>query len=642
MLTCPCYIYPVAPVLAQHFKVKEEGGQFKLNIGDSYGSLQELIRNLQTRSDGFQGIQFKTPAPKDGESAPVEAVTDSTYGVLEAVNSNPYGPMDTAAAQGTVTANPPGTKEVSVWKNGGSLGMSIAGRTADPNDKRVGNWISKVKPDSPAIGLFAAPVRIFSIDGIDVSAVDKFACVDVLKGTGDTVKFVISADADHAGYALFDKGAGKIAKGGAAHQPKASIAPGTKQVKIDKNGGSLGMALAGNTGNPGDNRVGIWISKIKPGSPATGKIAPQTRVFAVDGQDMTNATKPQCVDVLTAAGAVVAFTVAAQPDPAGFAPFAKAAKPVSNPNTQEVTINKGTGSLGLSLLGPKTAEDAAVGIWIARVKPGSASESVVQPQCRIFSIDGKDVTAASKSTAIAYMKGTGAMVKLVISAPDEAGFLAFKATYEAPGSPVRPKKVVSKTVPRQAASMLSKLEKEGPAATMVPSIEVNERVTVPGEIPYDPRKKGRIQTIFNVDEQNKSLWVKICQVRGLQLGNAARYAKDASLHVRLFLLPSDDTTKLETALLHNGIPQKRDGYRQWTVPCSVNPGFEVEEVRQFLRWCDVPCRAEYVPVCLCARVQGNGCKNMFRVTWRAGAWTLVHNVPIIPVARFTVAVVAVC
>ena len=118
-------------------------------------------------------------------------------------------------------------------------------------------------------------------------------------------------------------------------------APGTKQVKINKNGGSLGMALAGNTGNPGDNRVGVWISKIKPGSPATGKIAPQTRIFAVDGQDMTNATKPQCVDVLKAAGAVVTFTVAAQPDPAGFAPFAK-----GGGAPQKATAPSGTGGGG--------------------------------------------------------------------------------------------------------------------------------------------------------------------------------------------------------------------------------------------------------------------------------------------------------
>ena len=83
-------------------------------------------------------------------------------------------------------------------------------------------------------------------------------------------------------------------------------------VKINKGGAKLGMSLCGPK-DTGDPRVGIFVTKVKDDSPATGLLQAQTRIYAVNGNDCTTATKAECTPTPLAAMPLVTMPLYAKP-----------------------------------------------------------------------------------------------------------------------------------------------------------------------------------------------------------------------------------------------------------------------------------------------------------------------------------------
>jgi hypothetical protein len=90
--------------------------------------------------------------------------------------------------------------------------------------------------------------------------------------------------------------------------PRVYDAPSKLDVVLDKSKGKIGMSVVEIEGG------GVEISKISPGSVAhlTGQLNVGMRIFAVNGEDATAWTKPQCVDRVKRAEKLV-LTVEAPP-----------------------------------------------------------------------------------------------------------------------------------------------------------------------------------------------------------------------------------------------------------------------------------------------------------------------------------------
>ena len=99
-------------------------------------------------------------------------------------------------------------------------------------------------------------------------------------------------------------------------------------MAIHRGKGKLGITLVGPV-DAADTRVGIFVTKVAPESPAKGIIRAKSRVYMVDGHDVTGTTKSECVKCINAAGETVSFVVSTVPDAHGYSQF-KASRPVSH------------------------------------------------------------------------------------------------------------------------------------------------------------------------------------------------------------------------------------------------------------------------------------------------------------------------
>jgi hypothetical protein len=107
----------------------------------------------------------------------------------------------------------------------------------------------------------------------------------------------------------------------------------------------------------------------------------------------------------------------------------------------------------------------------------------------------------------------------------------------------------------------------------------------PPNAPPDVPHIGRINTIFNVDRTTKTLWVKVNELKGLPTVFAGGLA---TIHVRVYVLPSTDKDDVVGALFARGIPTHGTAYKRWTVGYSVASNISVEEVRALCNFFPVP------------------------------------------------------
>ena len=63
------------------------------------------------------------------------------------------------------------------------------------------------------------------------------------------------------------------------------------------------------------------ITKVKEDSPARGTIPVHSRIYSIDGNDVTHSTKAQCIEHIKQIGPLVKFTISAEPDEIGIIAF---------------------------------------------------------------------------------------------------------------------------------------------------------------------------------------------------------------------------------------------------------------------------------------------------------------------------------
>ena len=104
-----------------------------------------------------------------------------------------------------LAARPPANQAKTVEVNkgsGGKLKISLAGPDTAA-DQRRGIFIRKMADDSPAKGHLVPFMRVFAIDGQDMSASSRAEAVDCLKRSGAVVTFVVSSEPDNDGFGQF-------------------------------------------------------------------------------------------------------------------------------------------------------------------------------------------------------------------------------------------------------------------------------------------------------------------------------------------------------------------------------------------------------------------------------------------------------
>ena len=132
-------------------------------------------------------------------------------------------------------------------------------------------FVTKVKDDSPAAGIVLPLVRVYSINGTDVTDKLKNDAVALIKAGGQALTFCISDGPDNVGYKAFaDGGAAPavqvdnapafaaVMDGGdldnasafaalmdGGNPPSTTPGPGRIEVTVNTGGGKLGMSIAG-------------------------------------------------------------------------------------------------------------------------------------------------------------------------------------------------------------------------------------------------------------------------------------------------------------------------------------------------------------------------------------------------------------
>ena len=99
------------------------------------------------------------------------------------------------------------------------------------------------------------------------------------------------------------------------------------------------------------------------------------------------------------------------------------------PGQTSVTINKNGGPMGMTLTAGGGGDDLREGVFVTKVKPGSAAEAAgLQLKMRVYAIDGFDAEQMTKKEVTGVLKATGEVVTVKVSVgPDAEGFAAFEA-----------------------------------------------------------------------------------------------------------------------------------------------------------------------------------------------------------------------
>ena len=278
--------------------------------------------------------------------------------------------------------------------------------------------MTKVRDESPCKGVIPAFSRIFAIDGNDISTKSKKDAVEVMKTVGAVVKIIISATPDEAGYKAFEAGS-------------ATGQSNTKEVVINKGANKLGVSLAGPSG-AGDTRVGIFVTKVRDESPCKGVIPAFSRIFAIDGNDISTKSKKDAVEVMKTVGAVVKITISATPDEAGYKAFEAASQGAPAPQTAEVptyanvtppSAASASEMHTVTIAADQIAASGKVGLKIINeaganyIKSVSGAAKVTKKFAKgwkLISVNGVDVTTSGRKPCVAALKSEGPIEVVVL------------------------------------------------------------------------------------------------------------------------------------------------------------------------------------------------------------------------------------
>ena len=108
----------------------------------------------------------------------------------------------------------------------------------------------------------------------------------------------------------------KFASANIGHQ-----ASGIIEVTVSLSGTEpLGLTIVGPV-DAADARVGIFVTKVAPNSPAKGIIRARSRLYKIDGQDLNGTTRDACAELINAASETVTFVMSEEPDIQGYNEF---------------------------------------------------------------------------------------------------------------------------------------------------------------------------------------------------------------------------------------------------------------------------------------------------------------------------------
>ena len=160
-------------------------------------------------------------------------------------------------------------------------------------------------------------------------------------------------------------------------EPEPEPSNGVVVAVIDRGDGGLGLTLSGPTGELGDERVGIFVTKVKESSPCKGVVRAKSRIYSIDGVDVTSALKSVATNLIKAAGSVVKLVTSDGPDVDGYAAF-KAAKGGAG----------GEGGAAAAAAASATEQaPAGAGTGTAAV-PSSSQEAVAKPDGGVGGVGG--------------------------------------------------------------------------------------------------------------------------------------------------------------------------------------------------------------------------------------------------------------
>eukprot|EP00039_Didymoeca_costata_P008827 m.117307 g.117307 ORF g.117307 m.117307 type:complete len:2031 (-) comp14246_c0_seq3:549-6641(-) len=324
--------------------------------------------------------------------------------------------------QATPTKPKLATRVVTINKNGGPLGMTICGKRTE-EDNREGVYIQKVKEGGPSIGIVEVAMRIMNINGKDMRFALKSEAVSALKASSDVVTMEVT-DPDPEGFSQYD-GSKPAVQSPTVYG--STSGPKLLDVKIDKGSAKLGIVISGPKGD--EPRDGIFISKIADASPAKGLVKEMQRIYGVNGEDVTLATKLECASAIRKAGDTVILKVSENPINKA-SPGAADSTPSQDLSSISVTIFKNGPSYGLSLVGPSDVNDQRQGIYISKIKKDGPAHGLVKKKQRILSVNGTDTTNVPKQEVLKLFKGTTSLKLEVSVDQDEAGFSQYAKSDE--------------------------------------------------------------------------------------------------------------------------------------------------------------------------------------------------------------------
>eukprot|EP00039_Didymoeca_costata_P015262 m.256355 g.256355 ORF g.256355 m.256355 type:complete len:1105 (+) comp16186_c0_seq23:215-3529(+) len=215
-------------------------------------------------------------------------------------------------------------------KKEGGFGMVLEGPRAD-YDLRTGIFVSKIHPDSPAAEAYPdldVGMRVLAVNGQEVSHLMRFQAVALVKKSGATVALECARDEQGKIEATRLRKSRKKSARKKSMKKQSMKKTGTKKKSIKetkkknpsdpsvrlkhftltkKGEGGFGMVLEGPRG-PEDKRVGIYVSKIHEGTPASDAypdLQVGMRVVSINGHAASTCTRAEAVGMVKSSGTSV-------------------------------------------------------------------------------------------------------------------------------------------------------------------------------------------------------------------------------------------------------------------------------------------------------------------------------------------------
>ncbi|XP_039267292.2 protein scribble homolog isoform X1 [Styela clava] len=346
--------------------------------------------------------------------------------------------------------------ELTIYRQGGGLGLSIAGGKASTpyigDDESI--FISRVTEEGAAdrAGVCVGD-KLLMVGDHSLVDVDHQTAVDILKNSGETVDIAIERthyNEVHQESSIHEVEEEIPVKQQTvvtfAPEPEMKIHGETISTSLVKSENGLGFSIAGGIGSTMYHATdpGIFISKIVEDGCADvdGILQVSDKVISINGIEMKNMRHDEAVRLLTQVpiSSPVVIVVYrediyySQPSPPPVQSNnnnKRSATPPPPPTynsvnadekfvTEEIILHRGDGALGFSIVGgsdhishPFGVEDP--GIFISKLQPGGAAAlSNLNIGDRILEVNNTNLRKATHATAVDALIDSGENIRLLV------------------------------------------------------------------------------------------------------------------------------------------------------------------------------------------------------------------------------------